>query len=185
MSNDKIRQARVPGDRYYREPKGDLDKCAFIHELASGNMRCGGLHEHHSQYTGHEFVASPPEHSFEAFPSDSATCRWCLNVRGSELHINERWHVESGADNYRVHNESEPIAVIMASDGAEYADQIVTDHARAALVPGLVEALNEGVTEITNLIEALEDFHGPSSRQNLTLLKMQDALAAARKAGVA
>lgn len=34
----------------------DDDECAFVHRLVSGNLRCGTLRQHHSQYTGHEFV---------------------------------------------------------------------------------------------------------------------------------
>lgn len=32
------------------------DKCAFVHRLVSGSIRCGALRQHHSQYTGHRFT---------------------------------------------------------------------------------------------------------------------------------
>lgn len=34
----------------------DDDECAFVHVLPSGNVRCGALRRHHSQYTGHQFT---------------------------------------------------------------------------------------------------------------------------------
>ena len=174
MSNDDIRMAQVEAgeaavvqrlrDKGLLPPEqptqSGRDECEFIHKLVSGNVRCGCLREHHSQYTGHVFTEPPP-------PEQPAP-------------EGESW--EYVEDTY--HRPSVRIGKVELTphwEGLRTADEIrrtlrqaVADHRLAALVPELVEALGDVLTDLSAM-------DGRAKQRHEYAFKL---LTAARKAGI-
>jgi hypothetical protein len=109
------------------------DECAFVHALPSGNVRCGALREHHSQYTGHEFTepTNTPTPAREEWREDGDAGAHCSHS-GREWTLSETnpSDVKCGYD------------YIASATTRKHATQIVADHRLAGLVPGLVETLD-------------------------------------------
>lgn len=152
----------------YEPVRSGHDECAFIHKLISGSVRCSTLREHHSQYTGHAFTEPPPPEQ----PAREGDREWGYA---------DEWRIVDPSDYGYAASIVDSQGVVASTVLRVTAEQVIRDR---KLIPELAKALSEAAREIESLTSALEDFHGPSTKQNLALARINNLLSIARKAGV-